>query len=90
MASSADFPTFIFPRLSRTLHCMTLTEEDLHEFQELWKSTFHEELPLDDARLIAAGVMELYSLLAQPRTSHSGDQTHEESNEVFPLLQKIE
>lgn len=44
---------------------MKLTDEDLRDFQRIWKSAFQEELPLEKARVIAADVMKLYSLLGQ-------------------------
>ena len=75
-----------------TLHGMKLTEEDLRVFQEIWKNTFHEAICIEEARLIAADVMELYSLLEEPRHPELQPEAdnRKQTNEVFSLLQKIE
>lgn len=50
-----------------TLGCMKLEENDLEEFRKIWQSVFHEEIPMEEARILAADVMQLYALLGQPR-----------------------
>jgi hypothetical protein len=77
LTCSANIPAFIFPSAQDTLHCMTFSEEDLREFQTIWKGIFHEEIPMEEARIVAADVIELYSLLGQTGSSQSrseGDQ----------------
>jgi hypothetical protein len=73
-----------------TLSCMTLTPEDLKEFQAIWKSVFQEEIGVEEASLIAAGVMQLYSLLARSARAESGAKNDKQINEVLPLLQEID
>lgn len=84
-ANSTAFPS---QSLRYTLYCMILTEEDLHAFQKIWKKVFHEEISMEEARHIAAGVMELYSIIGQPRNQrpHSEADQQKRGNEVFPLL----
>ena len=44
---------------------MTFTEDDLHEFQRLWRAEFGEDISLDDARQRALELMELLRYLRQ-------------------------
>jgi hypothetical protein len=46
---------------------MDLGEKDIEEFREVWRTAFHEEISLEEARAIAADVMRLYFLLGQSR-----------------------
>ena len=45
---------------------MHLTNEDLTEFQAIWKREFGEDLPLNEARQRAFELLELYAVLARP------------------------
>jgi hypothetical protein len=51
---------------------MELTDEELHEFQAIWKRTFKEDLSLGDARQCASQLIELYTQLAKPLPSERG------------------
>lgn len=70
---------------------MKLEESDLQEFRKIWQSVFHEEIPMEEARIVAAGVMQLYSLLGQPRDAQFRSKANQSqrSDEIFPVLQKI-
>jgi hypothetical protein len=71
---------------------MNLSDEDLQEFQRIWQSAFHEEIPMEEARVIAVDVMQLYSLLGQPKDQRSQSEANQSKrgDEIFSLLQKIE
>jgi hypothetical protein len=43
---------------------MQFTEDDLREFMAIWSDEFHESISLDDARLSATMLMDLFALLA--------------------------
>ena len=45
---------------------MQLREEDIREFQALWKEEFHEAISVADARERASALMELCLVLAAP------------------------
>lgn len=45
---------------------MQLTDDDIREFQEIWKKEFKEEISFEQARREAALVLELYSILLEP------------------------
>jgi hypothetical protein len=51
---------------------MQLTDEELQEFQEIWKRNFKEEISLGDARHCASQLIELYTQLAKPLPSERG------------------
>ncbi|MEK7615880.1 MAG: hypothetical protein AAB420_01565 [Patescibacteria group bacterium] len=42
-----------------------LSDHDLNEFIRLWKKEFGEDLPLEQARLVASQLLELYGELAK-------------------------
>jgi hypothetical protein len=48
---------------------MQLNDEDVREFQEIWKRTFKEDIALGDARHCASQLIELYTQLAKPLPS---------------------
>ena len=66
---------YAFRRRSPRLSSMQLTEEDIKEFQAIWKAESGETLATDDARHCATRLMHLYLLLVLPLP---GDQTHEQ------------
>jgi hypothetical protein len=70
-ARAANFPVYPSFLVGITLRSMELGDQDIKEFQEIWHNAFHEEIPLDEARAIAADVMRLYSLLGQSREQGS-------------------
>ena len=43
---------------------MTLTDEDIREFSEIWKTVFRESLSAAEARQHASALIELYLILA--------------------------
>ena len=43
---------------------MQFTDEDLSSFMQIWSEEFHEPISVEDARLSAAMLLDLYSLLA--------------------------
>ncbi len=44
---------------------MELTDDDIREYQEIWKKEFGEEISADDARRSASQVIELFRLLLE-------------------------
>jgi hypothetical protein len=48
---------------------MKLSDEDIAEFQEVWKRAFGEDLDAGEARNIAHNLLELYAALARPLPS---------------------
>jgi len=42
---------------------MPITEADLQEFVEIWNEEFHETITMDDAKRVAASLLELYAWL---------------------------
>lgn len=48
---------------------MTLTDEDVREFQAIWKKAFGEELPPPAARQRAFELIELYAAVYGPLPS---------------------
>jgi hypothetical protein len=42
---------------------MTLSDNDLREYQRIWKEEFQEEISIQDARHSASMLMELFALL---------------------------
>ena len=45
---------------------LSISDDEVRDFAAIWKSVFAEELPLANARTIAARLVALYSLLAKP------------------------
>lgn len=45
---------------------MELTDDDIREYQEIWKKEFGEEISAEEARLSASQVIELFRLLLEP------------------------
>lgn len=43
---------------------MQFTEEDLREFMAIWSDEFHESITVEEARLSATMLMDLFVLLA--------------------------
>lgn len=43
---------------------MQFTDDDLSSFMQIWSEEFHETISAEDARLSAAMLLDLYSLLA--------------------------
>lgn len=52
--------------MPRTIGGMQLTEEDIREFQVIWRKEFKEEISFERARREASLVLELYSILLEP------------------------
>ncbi|MGH9498166.1 MAG: hypothetical protein ACRD3L_03410 [Terriglobales bacterium] len=46
---------------------MQLTDHDLSEFMEIWSDEFQEAITLEDARLRASLLLELYLMVVSPR-----------------------
>lgn len=44
---------------------MQLTDDDIREFQEIWKAEFNEEITADRARTEGTLLLELFVLLAK-------------------------
>lgn len=44
---------------------MELTDEDIREYQEIWKEEFGETLTAGEAQLIAGQLLRLYEFLAE-------------------------
>lgn len=42
---------------------MELTDDDIREYQAIWKKEFGEEISADDARRSASQLLELYRVL---------------------------
>lgn len=49
---------------------MQLTDHDLREFMEIWSDEFQEAITLDDARLSASMLLELYLMVMSPEEEH--------------------
>lgn len=45
---------------------MQFTEEDLREYIAMWAEEFHEKITLEEARLSATTLLDLFLLLACP------------------------
>jgi hypothetical protein len=45
---------------------MQFTDEELREYVEMWSEEFHEPISLEEARLSATALMDLFLLLAFP------------------------
>jgi len=43
---------------------MQFTEEELRDYMEIWSDEFHETISLEEARLSATMLMELFAVLA--------------------------
>jgi len=56
---------------------MHLSDQDIREFQELWRQQFEESLTEDKAREEAMQLLELYALLARPLPRFNQSQSHE-------------
>jgi hypothetical protein len=44
---------------------MELTDDDIREYQEIWKREFGEEISTEEARRSASQVLELFRLLLE-------------------------
>jgi hypothetical protein len=66
---SATLPAFRAGPSPFTVFGVELTDEELQEFQAIWKQTFKEDLSLGDARHCASQLIELYTQLAKPLPS---------------------
>jgi hypothetical protein len=51
---------------------MQLSDEEIQEFQAIWKRTFKEDIAPGDARHRAMQLIELYAQLAKPLPSERG------------------
>ena len=49
-----------------------LSDEDIAEFQEIYRRAFNEDLSAGEARIMAGNLLELYSVLARPLPSELG------------------
>ncbi len=58
---------------------MTLGNDDLSEFAELWREEFKENLSLDEARHYATSLVELYTLLARPLPDARGSRSENDA-----------
>lgn len=66
---------------------MHLTDEDIHEFIDAWKSDFGEALTKENARKHASALMDFCLLLER---KHPVSRQRALPNELFSLLPKIE
>ena len=63
------FPFFLAVLSPAMVSGMQLTDEEIREFQEIWKRTFNEDIAIGDARHCASQLIELYTQLAKPLPS---------------------
>ena len=59
---------------------MHLQESELREFIQLWAEEFHETISMEEAKLCAAALLNLFRILLL------ADSNNPTSNEVFSLL----
>ena len=52
---------------------MQFSDQDLEEYQQIWKEEFHEEISQENARHSASMLMELFVLLSPPLPEASPD-----------------
>lgn len=65
-----------------------LTDEDIREFQDIWKRTFKEKISDGDARFTARRLLHLYAMLARPLPSELTEKEKKDSSKTdLPVVQ---
>jgi hypothetical protein len=72
IALRAVFTAFPHRGPCGTVTAMQFTEDDLREFMAIWSDEFHETITVEEARLSATMLMDLFAVLA---FSGSGETT---------------